>query len=41
MSDEEFMKEKIKDAKESDHRFGAVIVKDGNIISKAGNYLST
>lgn len=36
MSDKYFMREAIKDAKENDHRFGAVIVKEGKIISRAG-----
>ena len=36
MNDESFMREAITDAKENDHRFGAIIVKDNKIISKAG-----
>jgi tRNA(Arg) A34 adenosine deaminase TadA len=36
MDDPYFMREAINDAKISDHRFGAVIVKDGEIISKSG-----
>jgi len=36
MKKEEFMREAIKDAKKNGHHFGAVIVKDGKIISKAG-----
>lgn len=37
MNEEDFMKEAIKDAKENGHRYGAVIVKEGKIISKSGN----
>ncbi len=36
MDDADFMLEAIKDAKSSGFRFGAVIVKDGKIIAKAG-----
>ena len=36
MKEEEFMWEAIKDAKKNKHHFGAVIVKDGKIISKTG-----
>ena len=36
MDDIYFMREAIKDAKINDHRFGAVIVKEGNLISKSG-----
>jgi len=36
MKEEDFMREAIKDAKENGHRFGAVLVKEGKIISKAG-----
>lgn len=36
MKKEDFMIEAIKDAKRSRHHFGAVIVKDNKIISKAG-----
>ncbi len=36
MDDEDFMVEAIKDAKENGHRFGAVLVQGGKIISKAG-----
>lgn len=36
MQEEDFMREAINDAKENGHRFGAVIVKDGRVISKGG-----
>ncbi|MBU0761112.1 MAG: nucleoside deaminase [Nanoarchaeota archaeon] len=36
MKDKDFMKEAIEDAKKRRHHFGAVIVKNGKIISKAG-----
>ena len=36
MKKEDFMREAIKDAKKNEHHFGAVIVKRGKIISKAG-----
>jgi len=36
MKKEEFMQEAILDAKKNKHHFGAVIVKSGRIISKAG-----
>jgi len=36
MDDTGFMREAINDAKKNDHRFGAIIVKDGNIIAKSG-----
>ncbi len=36
MEKEEFMREAIKDAKKNKHHFGAVVVKNGKIISKAG-----
>ncbi|MDP3026767.1 MAG: nucleoside deaminase [Nanoarchaeota archaeon] len=36
MKEEDFMREAIKDAKKNKHHFGAVIVKDGKIISKTG-----
>ena len=36
MKDEDFMMEAIKDAKNNNHRFGAVLVKGDKIISKAG-----
>lgn len=36
MKEETFMRYAIKDAKKNGHHFGAVIVKDGKIISKAG-----
>jgi guanine deaminase len=36
MKEEEFMLEAIADAKKNKHHFGAVIVKNGKIISKAG-----
>jgi len=36
MAEEEFMREAIEDAKKYNHHFGAVIVKDGKIISRAG-----
>ncbi|MDO8556042.1 MAG: nucleoside deaminase, partial [Nanoarchaeota archaeon] len=36
MSKEDFMKEAIKDAKDNNRSFGAIIVKDNKIISKAG-----
>ena len=36
MDDAYFMREAIKDAKVNDHRFGAIIVKDGTIIAKSG-----
>lgn len=37
MEDEKFMKKAIEEAKKGDFPFGAVIVKDGKIISKAHN----
>ncbi len=37
--DEEFMKEAIEEAKKGDFPFGAVITKDGKIISKSHNTL--
>ena len=40
MTDEEFMKIAIEEAKKGDSPFGAVIVKDGEVISKAHNTLS-
>lgn len=36
MKKEDFMREAIKDAKKNGHHFGAVVVKDGKIISKTG-----
>lgn len=36
MNEEDFMREAIKDAKDNSHRFGAVLAKDGKIISKSG-----
>lgn len=36
MDDINFMREAINDAKANDHRFGAIIVKDGKIIAKSG-----
>lgn len=36
MKKEDFMREAIKDAKKNKHHFGAVIVKRGKIIAKAG-----
>jgi len=36
MNKEDFMREAIKDAKKNKHHFGAVVVKRGKIISKAG-----
>lgn len=36
MRDEDFMREAIKNAKSNDHRFGAVIVRDGKIIATSG-----
>jgi len=36
MDDNQFMREAIEDAKKNDHRFGAIIVKDNNIIAKSG-----
>lgn len=36
MKEEEFMRSAIKDAKKNKHHFGAVVVKEGKIISKAG-----
>lgn len=36
MKEEEFMRSAIADAKKNKHHFGAVVVKDGKIISKAG-----
>ena len=36
MDDIYFMREAINDAKANDHRFGAVVVRDGKIISKGG-----
>jgi len=36
MKEKEFMQEAINDAKKNKHHFGAVIVKDNKIISKAG-----
>ena len=36
MNDENFMKEAIKDAKENSQRFGAILVKEGKIVSKSG-----
>ena len=36
MDDIYFMREAIKDARDNDHRFGAIIVKDGKIIAKSG-----
>ena len=36
MKEEQFMREAIKDAKNSGHHFGAVIVRGGKIISKTG-----
>ncbi|MFA7708442.1 MAG: nucleoside deaminase [Candidatus Pacearchaeota archaeon] len=36
MKEEEFMLEAINDAKKNNHHFGAVIIKDNKIISKAG-----
>jgi len=36
MNEEKFMREAIKDAKENGHRFGAILVNDGKIISKSG-----
>lgn len=36
MEKEEFMQKAINDAKTNGHHFGAVVVKDGKIISSAG-----
>ena len=36
MKKEDFMQEAIKDAKKNKHHFGAIVVKKGKIISKAG-----
>jgi tRNA(Arg) A34 adenosine deaminase TadA len=36
MKEEDFMRFAIEDAKKNKHHFGAVIVKNGKIISKAG-----
>ena len=36
MKEEDFMREAIKDAKKQGHHFGAVVVKNGKIISYAG-----
>jgi tRNA(Arg) A34 adenosine deaminase TadA len=36
MKEEDFMREAIVDAKKNKHHFGAVVVKEGKIISKAG-----
>jgi len=36
MKEEEFMRSAVADAKKNKHHFGAVVVKDGKIISKAG-----
>jgi len=36
MKEEEFMRSAIADAKKNGHHFGAVVVKNGKIISKAG-----
>ena len=36
MKEEEFMHSAIEDAKKNKHHFGAVVVKNGKIISKAG-----
>jgi tRNA(Arg) A34 adenosine deaminase TadA len=36
MEEEDFMRSAIADAKKNGHHFGAVVVKDGKIISKAG-----
>lgn len=36
MKEEDFMRSAIEDAKKNGHHFGAVIVKDSKIISKAG-----
>jgi guanine deaminase len=36
MKEEDFMREAIKDAKNNKHHFGAIVVKDGKILARAG-----